>query len=47
MVDTRLLMEIGVKSELLEWFDEVWYERFSKEVAPRIKVRLFSKPTES
>lgn len=37
-IDGDMLIKAGVRSELLEWFDEVWYDRFTKEVAPGVKV---------
>ncbi|KAK6580437.1 hypothetical protein PZA11_007459 [Diplocarpon coronariae] len=34
------IFESGPKSELLEWFDDAWYDRFVNEVAPGIRVPL-------
>ncbi|TVY55156.1 putative 2-oxoglutarate-dependent dioxygenase DIN11, partial [Lachnellula suecica] len=32
------IFEPGLKSEMLEWFDPIWYNRFVNEVAPKIRV---------
>ncbi|PBP23460.1 hypothetical protein BUE80_DR005581 [Diplocarpon rosae] len=34
------IFEPGPKSELLEWFDDAWYDRFVNEVAPGVRVPL-------
>ncbi|TVY39193.1 putative 2-oxoglutarate-dependent dioxygenase [Lachnellula occidentalis] len=31
---------VGVKSEMVEWFDPTWYDRFVNDIAPRIRVPL-------
>jgi pimeloyl-ACP methyl ester carboxylesterase len=36
----RVLTFLGLKSELLEWWDSAWYDRFVNEVAPGVRVRL-------
>jgi hypothetical protein len=30
----------GLKSEMLEWYEPIWYSRFVNEVAPRVRVSL-------
>lgn len=35
----KVLILLGLKSELLEWWDSAWYNRFVHEVAPGVRVR--------
>jgi hypothetical protein len=35
----KVLKYVGLKSELLEWWDSAWYNRFVNEVAPGVQVR--------
>ena len=38
----KVLIFLGLKSELLEWWDSAWYDRFVNEVAPGVRVRRSS-----